>query len=189
MGQNQSATGNQDLDYYVIRLKPDQSVTLYGYLRAQTTLTWKDALANPTITLKSCCECGVDSFKLCRMQPDIREWMRHNKAGLEDCALMGPWKPDVFNDLGCSIGDLVMHRKALGPDLLLTAGITFDTLKNKYGLTPELMAMLHYSSEDWLKLRVCDAFLKELTDEQWVRIFGSTQTRCETIESAKRRRA
>jgi hypothetical protein len=99
---------------------------------------------------------------------------------------MDAWKPHVFNDLGCCLGDLVIHRKSLGPELLWNADITFATLRDQYKLTPELMGLLRYSCGDWLRLRVSEQFLNELTDEQWMRIFGSVQNRREVIEMAKR---
>ena len=176
----------QDLEYYAIRLEAHQSVGLYGYMQAKKTLTWKDTLLHTGINLRSCCENGIDAEKLCRMQPNIREWMRNGKASLDDSVYMIPWKPDVFNDLGCSIGDLVVHRKNLGPELLIHGGVTFKMLREKYGLTAELMALLKYNSNDWVQLKVCHIFLKELTDEQWTRIFGSTLNRAEMIETAKR---
>lgn len=183
MGQRQSS---QELDYYVIRLSPVQSVSLYGYAMAKTTLTWRDTLANVGINMQTCCEQGIDIAKLCRMQPDIREWLKTGKATLKDSPNMGPWKPDVFCDLGCCIGDLVIHRQWLGPQLLIDRGVTFSTLKDRYGLTPELMALLRYSSSEWIELKVPSAYWQELTDDQWVRIFGATHNRCETIELARR---
>ena len=178
--------GPQELEYYVIRLQPEQSVGLYGFANAKTTLTWRDTKAHPGISLRTCVHYGVDTAKLCRMQPDIREWMIAGKATLQDSPLMGPWKPDVFKDLNCNIGDLVVHRKALGPKLLIDAGMTFVVLKDRYGLTPEIMALLRYTASDWLELRIPSAFLRELTNDQWNRIFGCIHTRCDTIELAKR---
>jgi hypothetical protein len=95
MGQKPSSSSStavmmnrpQDLEYYVIRLEADQSVLLYGLVFAKTTLTWKDVMQHAGITLKSCCECGIERTKLCRMQPDIREWMRNGKAKLEVCVI------------------------------------------------------------------------------------------------------
>jgi hypothetical protein len=189
MGAQPSRSTPQELEYYAIRLRPEQSVLLYGFVMAKTTLTWRDTLVNAGINLKSCCECGVEATKLCRMQPDIREWLRAGKARIEDCAYMGPWKPDVFNDLRCNIGDLVVHRKHIGPELLISGGVTFVVLKERYGLTPEIMALLKYSSSDWLELQVPSQFWKELTDEQWVRIFGATHNRCNVIEAARKKEA
>jgi len=80
-----------DIDYYVIRLDAEQSVRLYGFMLAKTTLTWRDILQNEPITLSSCISCGITSSKLNRMQPDIKEWINHGKASLDDCEHMGPW--------------------------------------------------------------------------------------------------
>jgi len=57
MGQRQSCaqTQQQDLEYYVIRLTPVQSVLLYGYTMAKTTLTWRDTIANGVMLMLDCC--------------------------------------------------------------------------------------------------------------------------------------
>ena len=191
MGQRLSVgeSGPQELEYYVIRLKPEQSVALYGFMNAKTTLTWKDTRQHPGINLRTCIANGLEPMKLCRMQPDIREWIKIGKATLQDSSHMGPWKPDVFRDLNCNIGDLVIHRKALAPKLLIDGDVTFTILTERYGLTPELMALLHYSADDWLDLGVTSEFLMGLTVDQWTRIFGSIHGRNDLIEKAKRRRA
>ena len=80
-----------DIDYYVIRLNAEQSVGLYGFLLAKTTLTWRDILQNDLITFGTCVSSGIPSSKLNRMQPDIKEWISHGKATLEDCENMCPW--------------------------------------------------------------------------------------------------
>jgi hypothetical protein len=53
MGQRQSSaqTQPQELEYYVIRLSAVQSVTLYGYIMAKTTLTWRDTIAHEVCIL------------------------------------------------------------------------------------------------------------------------------------------
>ena len=189
MGQKPSSSSGgvpQELEYYVIRLQPEQSIHLYGYMCAKTTLTWRDVMLHTTISMRKCVECGIHAEKLCRMQPDIREWLKIGKAKIDDCALMGPWKPNVFTDLGCNIGELVIHRQALTAKIVIDGGGTFTMLKDVYGLTPELMALLKYTSKDWIDLGVHHTYLKELTDDQWIRIFGTTHNRCEMLEMTKR---
>jgi hypothetical protein len=176
----------QDLDYYPIRLLPEQSVALFGFLEAKTTLTWRDVLIQPAINLKSCVLCGVDSLKLYRMQPDIKEWIKYGKAGLSDCTYMQQWKPNPFTDLRCTIGDLVVHRKVILPKMLTSCGITFSMLKDRYGLTKEIMIMLRYSVDDWLELEISQDFLKELDNEHWAQIFGEA-SRSDIMESANRK--
>ena len=73
-----------DIDYYVIRLTAEQSVGLYGFMLAKTTLTWRDTLQNDPITLSACITSGIASSKLNRMQPDIKEWIYNGKATLDD---------------------------------------------------------------------------------------------------------
>ncbi len=182
----QPSCSGQDLNYYPIRLLPEQSVCLFGFLEAKTTLTWKDVLTQQSINLKSCVSCGIDTLKLYRMQPDIKEWIRCGKANLSDSKYMNQWKPNPFTDLRCSIGDLVLYKNSLHPKMLVDCGITFTILKERYGLTKEIMIMLRYSVDDWIDLEIDQEFLKELSDDQWARIFGEA-SRSDIIESSKRK--
>jgi hypothetical protein len=189
--QNQASqlcfsTAGHDLDYYPIRLLPEQSVLLFGFMEAKTTLTWRDVLTHPKIDLNSCVSSGIDTMKLYRMQPDIREWIKYGKASLRDYAHMQQWKPNPFTDLRCSIGDLVLHRQHIHPKMLAACGITFTILKERYGLTKELMGLLRYTVDDWLDLEIPESFLKEMTNEHWAQIFGEA-SRNDIIESTKRK--
>ena len=172
MGQNTSRKISQELDYYPIRLEPEQSVFLYGIWNTKTTLTWRDVLIHQGITMSSCVQSGIDTNKLYRMQPDIKEWIKNKKATLADCPHMTPWKPNPFTDLGCTIGELALFRKTLTPKMLIDSGIIFATMRDRYGLTIELMMLLKYSINDWLDLKIEENFLRELTDDQWLGLFG-----------------
>jgi hypothetical protein len=172
--------------YYPIRLSSEQSLALFGMWEVKTTLTWKDVLRFPNINLGSCISCGIDNMKLCRMQPDIKEWIRFEKASIKDCMHMSPWKPNPFTDLGCSIGDLVVYRKYLQPKILTACGISFTTLKARYGLTEELMILLRYSLDDWLDLEITEEYLAQIPQDQFNQIFGKV-ARSEILELAKRR--
>jgi hypothetical protein len=181
-----SGNGCTNIDYYPIRLLPEQSVFLFGFLEAKTTLTWKDVVTNPNINLSACVACGMDTMKLYRMQPDIKEWIQVGKACIKDYAHMQPWKPNPFTDLRCSIGDLVLHRKYIHPSMIASCGITFSILRERYGLTKELMVLLRYSVEDWIELEIQEDFLKELPDEYWSQIFGEA-SKSDLIELARRK--
>ena len=176
----------RDLECYAIRLEPEQSLHLYGFLNPKRTLTWRDVLDNHTIHLNACISCGLPGSKLHRMQSDIKEWIRYGKATVADCQHMGPWKPNPFTDLGCSIGDLVLYRQMLPATLLIESGVTFASMRDLHGLTPELMGLLHYSVDEWLQLGVDEAFLHLLMDDQWLRVFGLVK-RHELIAQVRRR--
>jgi hypothetical protein len=195
MGQKTSRTqdtqqyvGPQELEYYVIRLEPVQSILLYGFTKAKTTLTWRDVQLHAGINLHTCAHCGVEIGKLFRMQPSIREWVKLGKAQLHDFYLMGPWKPNPFTDLGCNIGDLVLHRSTLTPQLLYQSDISFKELVEKYGLTDDLMVLLWYSIEEWVSLlRIDPAFIEKLPPTQYQRIFGHHMlSQKELVERATR---
>lgn len=171
-----SATAASTDNYYAIRLEPEQSIALYGWLAPKRTLMWRDVLACQSITLSACVRAGVPVERLHRLQPDIREWIKYGKVTVEECGLMGPWRPDPFTDLGCqSIGDLVVYRDTITPQLLLDAGLTFATLRHQRGLTPELMVMLKYSVDDWIRLGLTADFLPLLLADpkHWSKLFGT----------------
>jgi hypothetical protein len=184
--QSFSGNGCSNIDYYPIRLLPEQSVFLFGFLEAKTTLTWKDVTGHPNINLSACVACGMDTMKLYRMQPDIKEWIQYGKVSIKDYAHMQQWKPNPFTDLRCSIGDLVLHRKYIHPSMIASCGVTFNILRERYGLTKELMVLLRYSVEDWIDLEISEEFLKELNDDYWSQIFGEA-SKSDLIELAKRK--
>ena len=186
-GTDTASLLSRDLEFYAIRLEPEQSLRLYGLFRIKKTLTWRDVVENRGITMRACVQCGVPTAKLYRMQPDLKEWIRHGKATAQDCVHMGAWRPNPFVDLGCSIGDLVLHRHILPPTMLIQCGLTFEVLVERYGLTTDLMIMLRYSADDWVALGVTHTFLTALTDEQWKRLFGLA-TRAELLSRARNRR-
>ena len=159
---------------YAIRLEPEQSLTLYGLLRPKRTLTWRDVVAHRQITLSMCVRAGLPPERLHRLQPDIREWIRHDRATVNDCVHMAPWRPHPFRDLNCkSIGELVLYREQMPPRLLIDSGVTVAHLRLRYGLTPELMIMLRYSFDDWLALGLDEDVLAQVDDAQWPRLFGT----------------
>ena len=168
---------SRELEFYAIRLEPEQSLQLYGLLNPKRTLTWRDVLENHGITLRRCIVVAcIPADKLHRMQPDIKEWIRHGRTTVADASHMGPWRPHVFNDFGCSIGDLVLYRQYLTPQMLVDSGIDFRTLRDRYGLTADLMVMLKYSADDWVRLRIDPQFVTiELSEEHWRKLFGLTR--------------
>jgi len=179
---------NCSLDYYYpIRLTAEQSLALFGVWEIKTTLTWKDVLRYPKINLHLCISCQIDNMKLCRMQPDIKEWIKFGKATIKDFAHMYPWSPNPFTDFNCSIGDLVVHRKYIEPKMLTLCGIDFSTLKDRYGLTKELMVFLKYSLDEWMDLEITQEFVEnELPQEHFNLIFGK-MPKADILELIRRR--
>jgi len=147
------------MSHYAIRLNAEQSIRLFGLLQAKTTLTWNDILRSPQINLKACVSQGICVRKLYNMQPDINEWIRNSKVHIQDIELLREWHPHPFQHFRCTIGDLVLHRKYITPSVLQNAKITFDMLRENYGLTPDLMSLLKYSVSEWVSLGLSEDFL------------------------------
>lgn len=173
------------MNYYAIRLEPEQSLSIFGLFNAKTTLTWKDLLRISSIKFYTCYSNGVDTRKLYKMQPDIKEWIKHDKVTIEDLQYLEEWHPNPFSDFKCNIGDLVIHRKHLTPKIILNSKLTFTMLVDEYGLTPDLMILLRYSLNDWILLKITESFVVALNDIKFSMIFGGC-SRQNVIECIKR---
>jgi hypothetical protein len=161
------------IDNYHIKLSKVQMANLFfDLMNAKKTLTWKTVVSEKQITFRKCMDVKIDVVKLYNMQPDIEEWVRHDKATLKDCKDMELWRPNPFFHFKSHIGDLVVERECLPPRILINGGVKFNILKDRYGLTPELMVLLKYSPEDWVKLGLDEAYLDVFNERQWADIFN-----------------
>jgi len=163
-------------------------VKLFGYtLDAKKTLTWKDICLHENISLVKCIEVGVDVKKLYRMQPNIREWIKLNKISIEHINVVADtWKPHLFNDFHGNLGDMILYRETIKPEMLVQSKIKFSDLQDKYGLDFNSMLILNYTLDEWLKLGLKESFVSAHTDEQLQALFGKSVTRNELQEQIKR---
>jgi hypothetical protein len=70
--------------------------------------------------------------------------------------------------------------------MIANCGITFNILRERYGLTKELMVLLRYSIQDWIDLQIPEDFIRDLADDYWAQIFGEA-SRSDLIELTKRK--
>ena len=108
------------------------------------------------------------------MQPSLDEWLRHARCTLQDCDSMELWTPDPFTHFKCTIGDLLLHKRPLTPATLVRCGLTVRVLRERYGLTPDLMCALLYAPKEWYDLGLSTDDVNCLTDAQLERIFGTS---------------
>ena len=174
MGASSSSISRQmdSVDPNPIRLAPEQSVGIFGFLHAKRTLTWPDVAGYRHIQFALCLENGLTVEQLYKLQPSLSEWSRLGKCTLSDCENMRLWAPNPFTDFKCTIGDLVVKKKEVTPAVLKRCGLTVKELRERYGLTSELMCMLQYTHREWLDLDIRQADLDVLSDSQFERIFG-----------------
>ena len=151
-----------EMEYYAIRLSAVQSISLFGFVNAKKTLTWEDIRIHKSITFLSCVESGIASKKLYNLQPILKEWIKNKKVTINDINLLDEWKPDPFQDFNCSIGDLVVYRKQILPQLLIQCGIDFNILTEKYGLNLDLMFLLKYTLDEWIQLGMHESFVQDI---------------------------
>ena len=164
--------GEQAIDPNPIKLLPEQSLALYGLFNVKPTLTWPDIVRHKSITFASCLANGVTSGQMYSMQPDITQWICHGKCDVSNCNDMALWCPNPFTHFHCHIGDLVVMRKHLPPDVLRRCHMSVSDMRERYGMTGELMCMMQYSPQEWIELALTERDLITLTAAQFEKIFG-----------------
>jgi hypothetical protein len=157
---------------YVIKLRPEESIGIYGFLNAKKTLSWKDITIHKHIKLKSCIDNGISTQKLYKLQPDLKEWIKLEKTCIEDFPHLIEWGANPFEHFNCNIGDLIVHRKYIDGKSLKNCGIQFRDLLEKFGLSNELMVLLRYSCEDWIQLGITKDYTDKISQDHWTQIFG-----------------
>ena len=65
---------------------------------------------------------------------------------------MALWTPDPFAHFRCTVGDLLMHRRLITPQCLARCGLTVRVMRERYGLTPDLMCELKYTPQERVDL-------------------------------------
>ena len=161
------------IDVYPIKLTAEQSMQLFGiFSTMRRTLTWSDIKRRGSnITFRSCVNAQVEITKLYRMQKDLEEWIQYDKVCLDDCKDLALWCPNPFHHFQCNIGDLVLKRHIISSELLQRGGVTFEILWERYGLSPELMAMIKYSPEQWIALGMQEKHIEQFNEAQWFAVF------------------
>ena len=165
------------IENYHIKLTSQQRTVLFfpDFMCVQKTLTWATMIKEKEITFRKCIEQKIDVNKLYFMQPDLEEWISNDKVELKDCKDLQLWHPNPFRHFKCHIGHLIEHKQILTSKVLINGGVNFDTLVNRYGLTPDLMTILRYSPEDWICLGMDEDYLSNFSDKQWQIIFDKLE--------------
>lgn len=163
------------IDTYPIKLTTNQIVNLFEGIHTKKTLTWKDVVHEKNITFRKCVDHKIDIEKLHKMQPDLHEWVRHGKVEIKDCKDLQLWNVNPFLHFKCCIGDLVILREFLPPEVLLQGGVSFPVLWERYGLTPEIMMLLKYTPEDWVRLGMTQEYFQHFNDQQWKKVFHNVK--------------
>jgi len=164
------------LDMYPIKITTLQSNSLFGMFRPKTTLTWADIIEKGSkVTFRDCVNAKIQISKLYQMQKDLDEWIRYKKVVLEDCKDLALWCPNPFYHFQANIGDLILKRHIISAEMLVQGGVTFDILWERYGLNPDLMALIRYTPEQWVALGIQDKHLQCFSDDQMYAVFGRLQ--------------
>ena len=134
-----------------IPLTPGQSVTIHGWMRPKTTLSWTDVLANERLTMQYLhSSTKIPKELLHRMQPDIQSWVQANRANLSDAAsFIHVWDAHPIKDLKADLGDIIDFQ--WDAKTMRQAGMGYSDLK-EVGMTHEMMAVFKYTLYEWSTL-------------------------------------
>ena len=164
------------IDRYPIKITPEQSMQLFGLFHTKRTLTGSDVIRKGSgINFRKCVDAKIDISKLFNMQRNLDEWIKYEKVCLDDCKDLALWAPNPFFHFQCNIGDLILKRNILSPQLLIRGGVTFEILWERYGLTPDLMVLIRYTPEEWIGLGIQERHIQEFNETQWRNVFGNLQ--------------
>jgi hypothetical protein len=129
-----------------ITLTPGQAVSIHGWWRARTGLTWGDVLLNEGLTFSKLRLFNIGEQELHVLQPDLQAWIRAGKAVVGDCPRMKAWDAHPIRDFKADLADLVGVRWP--HDTLTRMGVTHDDLL-LLGLTPETMNLFGFTLRMW----------------------------------------
>ena len=133
-----------------ISLTAGQGVVVHGWIRARTYMTWGDVLNSDTLTFSYLRhKANLSLYDLYQLQPDLQPWIKHSKAGLEDCPYMSQWQAHPIRDFHADLADLVRMR--WDADEYKRMGITYDDII-KLGLTPETMMLFGFTLNNWISI-------------------------------------
>ena len=125
-----------------LQLTPGQAVTIHGWARPRTYLTWSDVLLDPKLTFAYLTDtCKLSDTSLHLLQPDIAAWVKAGRVVLADCPRLCPWDAHPIRDLHADLADLLQARWTA--DVLSRLGVSYEDLKG-VGLIPENMSLFSW---------------------------------------------
>jgi hypothetical protein len=152
-----------------IVLTPGQAVSIHGWWRARSGLTWGDVLSNEALTFASLLSFNLKEPDLYVLQPDLQAWIRAGKATLADCPRMRPWDAHPVRDFKADLADIIgMHWPT---ETMVKMGVTYDDLTG-LGLTAETMILLNYTLMMWATMGFRRHHAEPVPPNTLYRLFG-----------------
>lgn len=156
-----------------IPLTPGQAVTVHGWIRARTSLTWGDVLANDALSFHVLLGYNLTEADLHQLQPDLQAWVRSSKVRLEDLPrMLHLWEPHPIKDLKADLADLARMRWSA--DTLAGMHVTYQEL-TEIGLMPANMHMLGITLVGWASLGFSRYHAEAISREMLYTLFGMTK--------------
>jgi hypothetical protein len=157
-----------------IPLTPGQAVTIHGWMRPRTHLTWTDVLANADLTMEYLHgHTRIPKELLHRMQPDIKAWLQAGRITPSDAPSFAHlWAAHPVKDLRSDLGDII----GFGWDAktMRQTGMTYSDLR-EVGMTHEMMGLFKYTLYEWSTLGFSRADAEAVEAATLARLFCLTK--------------
>lgn len=147
-----------------IQVSAQQSVQIFGWWdQPRHVVVWDDLkkLTKSWHQLRN--EFKFTADQLHKIQPDKKEWIQRGALTLHDLPEMTLFPINPFTDLGADIAEVwSMHWSV---DLLACMGVSFLNMRQR-GLSAQLMHHFQIPLSGWLKLRLNEKDIQNMTDDE-----------------------
>jgi hypothetical protein len=153
-----------------ITITPGQAVTIHGWMKARTVLTWGDVLNNDKLTFAFLMgTCRLTEHQLHMLQPDLQAWIKYKRAFLEDSPWMTVWDVNPIQDFKADLADLI--RMKWQSETLHKLGVTYEELV-RLGLTHDTMLLFGLTLMGWSQVGFCRQHADAIPDSTLYKLFG-----------------
>lgn len=147
-----------------MRVTAQQSVQIFGWWdQPRHVVVWDDLkkLAKSWRQLRNDLKFTAD--QLHKIQPDKKEWILRGALTLHDLPEMTLFPINPFTDLGADIAEVwSMHWSV---DLLACMGVSLLNMRQR-GLSAQLMQHFQIPLSGWLKLRLNEKDIQNMSDDE-----------------------
>jgi hypothetical protein len=155
-----------------ITLTAGQAVSIHGWWKPKSGLTWGDVISNEALGFTSLLAFNLTENDLYVLQPDLQAWVRTGKATLQDCPRMRRWDAHPIKDFKADLSDII--RAEWSSETMARTGLTFEELRG-VGLTVEAMPLMNYTLMMWANIGFKRHHADEMPHNLLFTLFGMSK--------------
>lgn len=146
-----------------VLLTPTQRVLVHGWLNPKPFLTWEDVCSDPKKRgARDYIHMGITQDDLARIQPDVMEWVNHERVTLDDVPLLTSWPLHPITHFDATLLDIL--EKRYDHVVLKKVGIRYSDLK-KLHMQPRIMNMFAFTEKEWHDLGFTVEDLRKMSEQ------------------------